>query len=211
MATYSKDNMVHSILELFGAGVDTTATTLYWALLYMAAYPNIQANVQKELDDVLGPSRIICYDDWKKLPYTFAVIHEVQRYSAIVPVTFRKCTKDTVVQGFLIKKDTGVVGNLYSSLYDAEQWETPHRFNPHHFLDEEGHFVSKEAFMPFSAGHRICLGDQLAKIELFITFASLLQALTFRAPEGVQGINLKRQMKNFVARPQPYTICATPR
>ncbi|XP_015266982.1 PREDICTED: cytochrome P450 2J2-like [Gekko japonicus] len=210
-ATYDEHNLVKSMLDLFGAGIDTTAITLYWALLYMAAYPHIQATVQKELDDVLGPSPVICYDDRKRLPYTHAVVHEVLRYSSIFSTTFRRCTKDTVIQGFPIKKGTTIAAILYSSLFDPEQWKTPHQFNPNHFLDEDGNFVSKEAFVPFSAGHRVCVGEQIARIELFIVLSSLLQEFTFRAPEGVKEMNMKRQSKSFIVRPQPYTICAIPR
>nr|XP_056705939.1 cytochrome P450 2J5-like [Euleptes europaea] len=209
-STYNEGNLTISITDLIGSGVDTTAISLYWTLLYMAAYPNIQANIQKELDDVLGPSHVICYDDRKKLPYTNAVIHEVLRFSSIISSTFRQCTKDMVVQGFLIKKGTIVSVNLRTAMFDPEYWETPDQFNPNHFLDEDGNFSCREAFISFSAGHRVCMGEQLARVELFIIVSSLFQAFTFRAPEGVQEMNLNREM-GFIVRPHRYTICATPR
>lgn len=48
--------------------------------------------------------------------------------------------------------------NLASVLYDPECWETPHQFNPGHFLDKDGNFVANEAFLPFSAGIRNSAG-----------------------------------------------------
>lgn len=61
--------------------------------------------VQKELDAVLGPSQLICYEDRKNLPYTNAVIHEIQRYSCIAPVGVpRQCVKDTTLLGLPVPK-----------------------------------------------------------------------------------------------------------
>ncbi|KAI5606956.1 cytochrome P450, family 2, subfamily AD, polypeptide 3 [Silurus asotus] len=61
-------------------------------------------------------------------------------------------TKDTELGGFFIPKGTAVITNLSSVLNDKSQWETPGTFNPGHFLDEQGRFLKKEAFLPFSAG-----------------------------------------------------------
>uniref|UniRef100_A0A8C3JH48 Cytochrome P450 2J2 n=1 Tax=Calidris pygmaea TaxID=425635 RepID=A0A8C3JH48_9CHAR len=106
-ATYDEENLIQTIFDLFLAGTETTATTLRWALLYMVVYPDIQAKVQKELDAVLGCSHAICYEDRKKLPYTNAVIHEIQRYSNIVLIALpRQSMKDTELLGFPIPKGT---------------------------------------------------------------------------------------------------------
>ncbi|KFQ21429.1 Cytochrome P450 2J6, partial [Mesitornis unicolor] len=150
---YDEENLVHVINDLFLGGSETTSTTLYWALLYMVVNPDIQEKVQKELDAVLGPSKLICYEDRRKLPYTNAVVHEIQRFSNILFVGLpRVSVRDTTLLGYPIKKDTIIVPNIGSVLYDPEQWETPRQFNPGHFLDKEGNFVPREAFLPFSAG-----------------------------------------------------------
>uniref|UniRef100_A0A8C3SIU0 Uncharacterized protein n=1 Tax=Chelydra serpentina TaxID=8475 RepID=A0A8C3SIU0_CHESE len=160
---------------------------------------------------VLGPSILIGYEDRKKLPYTNAVIHEIQRYSSITAVGVpRECVKDTMLQGFPIEKGTIILPNLTSALLDPEQWETPRQFNPNHFLDQDGHFVNKEAFLPFSAGHRVCLGEQLARTQLFIFFANLLRVFSFRLPEGVKEINTEAILGGTL-QPHPYKICAVPR
>ncbi|KAM9279277.1 cytochrome P450 2J4-like [Morus bassanus] len=210
-STYNEDNMVYSINDLFLGGSETTSTTLNWGLLYMVANPDIQEKVQKELDAVLGPSQLICYEDRKELPYTNAVVHEVQRFSNIVSVGVpRVCVRNTTLLGFPLKKGTIVFPNIASSLYDPEQWETPRQFNPGHFLDKDGNFVSQEAFLPFSIGHRVCLGEHLARTELFIFFANLLRAFTFRLPEGVTKINTE-PIFGGTLQPHPYRVCAIPR
>ncbi|KGL82604.1 Cytochrome P450 2J6, partial [Tinamus guttatus] len=210
-ATYDEANLTQTVFDLFLAGTETTATTLRWAFLYMVVYPEIQEKVQKELDTVLGPSHIICYEDRKKVPYTNAVIHEIQRYSNIVLIALpRMSVKDTELLGFHIPKNTPIVANIDSVLSDPEKWETPQQFNPGHFLDEDGNFVNREAFLPFSIGHRVCMGELLARMELFIIISTLLQAFRFILPEGVKEVNTKFVFGGTM-KPPPYQLRAIPR
>uniref|UniRef100_A0A8C0BFB0 Uncharacterized protein n=1 Tax=Buteo japonicus TaxID=224669 RepID=A0A8C0BFB0_9AVES len=211
-STFNKENMVQTVVDLLLGGTETTSTTLLWALLYMVQYPEIQEKVQREIEAVLEPSHIISYEDRKKLPYTNAVIHEALRMAYYLlerspkkeSVIHRKYNLCFFLQGTL------VLPNLHSVVYDSEHWATPGKFNPNHFLDFDGNFVNKEAFLPFSAGHRVCLGEQMARVELFIIFTNLLRAFTFQLPEGVKEINLE-YILGAILQPHPYKLCAIPR
>ncbi|NWH78870.1 CP2J6 protein, partial [Piaya cayana] len=210
-ATYDEENLIQTMFDLFLAGTETTATTLCWALLYMVVYPDVQEKVQKELDAAVGCSHLISYEDRKKLPYTNAVIHEIQRYSNILLVALpRQSVKDTELLGFPIPKNTMIFSNIDSVLSDPGKWETPDRFNPGHFLDKDGNFVNREAFLPFSIGHRVCMGELLARMELFIVFSTLLQAFTFTLPEGVREVNTKFVFGGTM-KPPPYQLRAIAR
>ncbi|XP_064020933.1 cytochrome P450 2J6-like [Pogoniulus pusillus] len=210
-ATYDEENLIQSIFDLFLAGTETTASTLRWALLYMVVYPDIQEKVQKELDAVVGRSHLICYEDRKKLPYTNAVIHEIQRYSNIILVALpRQSVKDTQLLGYPVPKNTIILANIDSVLSDPGKWETPDQFNPGHFLDEDGNFINRDAFLAFSAGHRVCMGELLARMELFIVFSTLLQAFRFTLPEGVKEVSTKLVFGSTM-KPPPYQLCAIPR
>uniref|UniRef100_A0A8C7Y6J1 Cytochrome P450 2K1-like n=1 Tax=Oryzias sinensis TaxID=183150 RepID=A0A8C7Y6J1_9TELE len=179
---FTEQNLVFSVSNLFAAGTDTTATTLRWGLLLMAKYPHIQDKVHEELAKVLG-GRQVRVDDRKNLPYTDAVIHEIQRLANIIPMSIpHKTNRDVTFHGYVIQKGTTVIPLLASVLYDENEWESPHTFNPHHFLTKEGKFVKRDAFLPFSAGRRACLGESLAKMELFLFFSSLLQRFHFTPP-----------------------------
>ncbi|KAK9401435.1 cytochrome P450 2J2-like [Crotalus adamanteus] len=160
------------------------------ALLLLTNHPDIQEKVKKEIEDVFGFSGSISYQDWKKLPYTNAVIHEMQRVKYILLVGVpRQSTKDVKMRGYLIPKGSIIFPYLRSVLLDPEQWETPEEFNPNHFLDKDGKFIEREEFMPFGIGQRACLGQQLVRTEIFIFLISLLRAFSFRLPEGVKELN----------------------
>nr|XP_056705311.1 cytochrome P450 2C29-like [Euleptes europaea] len=210
-STFDEDTLRQLIIDFFAAGTETSTTTLRWALLYMVAYPDVQEKLQKEIHTVLGPSHVICYEDRKKLPYSNAVLHEVQRYSNILLVgSFRECVEDINLLGYHIKKGTVVIPEVSSAMCDPEQWETPFQFNPNHFLDKDGHFFAREAYLPFSAGPRVCLGERIARTELFIFFTNIMRSFKIQLPEGVKHANTDPIYGGLVLLPRPYKICAVP-
>ncbi|XP_057673561.1 cytochrome P450 2K4-like isoform X2 [Corythoichthys intestinalis] len=209
---FNEENMMFVVANLFAAGTDTTSTTLQWSLLLMAKYPEIQERVFEELCQVVG-SRPMDVDDRKNLPYTNAVIHEVQRFGNIAPMAIlHQTTQDITFQDYFIRKGTAVIPLLSSVLYDESQWATPNTFNPSHFLDNEGKFVKKDAFMPFSAGRRVCLGEGLARMEIFLFFTSLIQRFRFTPPPGISEEELDlKPLVGFTLNPTPHELCAVRR
>ncbi|XP_060706699.1 cytochrome P450 2K6-like [Hemiscyllium ocellatum] len=206
-----KKDMLITIIDLFGAGTETTATTVCWGLLLMMKYPDIQRKVQEEIDQVIGAGRAPVTEDRKRMPYTEAVIHEIQRFANIVPMNLpHSTTEDTHVKGHFILKGTYVIPVLTSVLRDKTQWKTPKEFNPAHFLDADGNFVKRDAFMPFSAGRRVCAGEALAKVELFLFFTTLLQKFHFQAPPGVTDLDTNPGI-GLVTSPKPHRVCAVSR
>ncbi|KFO89947.1 Cytochrome P450 2D17, partial [Buceros rhinoceros silvestris] len=208
---FNYNNLRMVTADLFAAGSETTSTTLRWAVLYMLLHPEIQSKVQAEIDKVIGRERSPTMKDQASLPYTNAVIHEVQRYGDITPVGIPHMTyRDTELQGFFIPKGTTIITNLSSVLKDEAVWEKPNEFYPEHFLDANGQFVKPAAFLPFSAGRRACVGEQLARMELFIFFTTLLQKFTFVLPEGQPR---PREDGHFALThsPHPYLVRAVPR
>ncbi|XP_021010870.1 cytochrome P450 2D3 [Mus caroli] len=207
-SSFNEANLHLVVLDLFGAGIVTTSITLTWALLLMILHPDVQRRVQEEIDEVIGQVRRPEMADQARMPYTNAVIHEVQRFGDIVPMNLpHKTSHDIEVQGFLIPKGTTLIPNLSSVLKDETVWEKPLRFHPEHFLDAQGHFVKPEAFMPFSAGRRACLGEPLARMELFLFFTCLLQRFSFSVPAG-QPQPSDYGIFTFLVSPSPYQLCA---
>ncbi|NXG79631.1 CP2K1 protein, partial [Baryphthengus martii] len=209
---FSNENLIAVVRNLFAAGMETTSTTLRWGLLLMMKYPEIQKKVQEEIEQVIGsnPPRI---EHRTQMPYTDAVVHEIQRFANIVPLNLpHETTADVTLKGYFIPKGTYIVPLLASVLRDKSQWEKPYTFYPEHFLDSEGKFVKKDAFMPFSAGRRICAGETLAKMELFLFFTSLLQRFTFHPPPGVSISDLDLCPSiGITTPPVAHEVCAVPR
>ncbi|XP_052410827.1 cytochrome P450 2K1-like isoform X2 [Carassius gibelio] len=206
---FHHENLLMSVGNLFVAGTDTTGTTLRWGLMLMAKYPHIQDRVQEEIDRVIGGRQPVV-EDRKKLPYTDAVIHETQRLANIVPLNLPHMTScDVTFNGYFIKKGTTVVPLLTSVLKDPSEWEKQNSFYPEHFLDEKAQFVKRDAFMPFSAGRRMCLGESLARMELFLFFTSLLQSYRFTTAPGVSGDELDlKGVVGITLNPSPHKLCA---
>ncbi|XP_011800503.1 PREDICTED: cytochrome P450 2D17-like isoform X2 [Colobus angolensis palliatus] len=209
-SSFNEENLRMVVADLFSAGMVTTSTTLAWGLLLMILHPDVQRRVQQEIDDVIGQVRRPEMGDQARMPYTTAVIHEVQRFGDIVPLNMPHMTsRDIEVQGFLIPKGTTLFTNLSSVLKDEAVWEKPFCFHPEHFLDAQGHFVKPEAFLPFSAGRRACLGEPLAHMELFLFFTCLLQRFSFSVPAGQP--RPSHSHVGFLVTPSPYKLCAVPR
>ncbi|XP_059923111.1 cytochrome P450 2J4-like isoform X2 [Gadus macrocephalus] len=207
---FDEDNLVLCCLDLFLAGSETTSKTLQWALIYLINNPHIQEKVQLEIDTMVGPARKPSMADRPSMPYTDAVIHEIQRMGNIVPLNgLRRASKDTTLAGYFIPKGTTLMPNLTSVLFDKTEWETPDIFNPAHFLDADGKLVRRDAFLPFSAGKRACLGESLARMELFLFFVNLMQKFSFSTPEGVE---LSTEgIIGATRSPHPFKIYAMPR
>ncbi|XP_042305987.1 cytochrome P450 2C42-like isoform X2 [Sceloporus undulatus] len=178
---YNQEDIVMSVFGLFVAGSTTTSNALNFALFVMARLPHVQAKVQEEMNGVIGISRPPRMEDRMMMPFTNAVVHEVQRYTSLNLENFsRSTTCCTEFRGFAIPQDTVIIPHLTSVHFDPLMWETPQEFNPAHFLDEKGQFKKKDAFMPFSAGKRACPGEALARMELFLFFTTLLQNFHFQ-------------------------------
>uniref|UniRef100_UPI0037E7D261 cytochrome P450 2Y3 n=1 Tax=Semicossyphus pulcher TaxID=241346 RepID=UPI0037E7D261 len=206
------ENLVSTVLNLFLAGTETTSSTIRYALSVLIKYPNIQEKMQQEIDTVIGQSRCPNMEDRKSLPFTDAVIHEVQRFLDIVPFSLpHYALHDITFRGYTIPKDTVIIPMLHSVLKEEKQWATPWTFNPQHFLDHNGNFKKNPAFLPFAAGKRACVGESLARMELFIFMVSLLQHFSFSCSEGPDSINLIPEYSSFANLPRTYKIIATPR
>ncbi|XP_046561767.1 cytochrome P450 1A2-like [Haliotis rubra] len=200
-----------TIDDLFGAGFGTVATTMEWATMYMADNPQVQAKVQQEIDDVVGPSRRPTLEDRGKMVYTEACIHEIMRITALAPLSLpHYTTTDITFQGYSVKKDTVVFINLYSMSHDPDVWGDPEVFRPERFLDSSGQINKAllEEFLPFATGRRKCLGEFLGRMEIFLFFTGLLQKCSFSRPPEVAEYDYGVGV-GFVRNPKPFDVQVT--
>ncbi|CAO2626579.1 Cytochrome P450 2B19 [Lemmus lemmus] len=213
---FHHQNLMISVLSLFFAGTETSSTTLCFGFLLLLKYPHVAEKVQKEIDQVIGSHRPPTLDDRTKMPYTEAVIHEIQRFADIGPLALpHKVTKDTLFRGYLLPKNTEVYPILSSALHDPRYFEQPDTFNPDHFLDAKGALKKIEAFMPFSIGEisfsvptgkRICLGESIARNELFLFFTTILQNFSVSSPMAPKDIDLRPKESGLAKVAPTYQI-----
>ncbi|XP_068172649.1 cytochrome P450 2G1-like [Antennarius striatus] len=206
------ENLVSTVLNLFLAGTESTSSTIRYALSVLIKHPNIQEKIQQEIDSVIGHRSYPRMEDRKSLHFTDAVIHEVQRFLDFVPFSLpHYALRDFSFRGYMIPKNTAIIPLLHSVLKEEKQWATPWTFNPQHFLDQAGNFKKSPSFMPFAAGKRACVGESLARMELFIFLLSLLKNFTLSCSDGPDSINLTPEYSSFANVPRRYEIIATPR
>ncbi|GFO35320.1 cytochrome p450 2u1 [Plakobranchus ocellatus] len=204
--TLNKENLSRVLLNLFGAGSETTSTTMLWFMVYMLHYPHIQNKVYREIEDVVGTERVPAMQDRPRLNYTNAVIMETQRLASIVPVGVPHYTQtEATVMGYTVPAGTTVLSNLDTVLWDGDTWENPMDFRPERFLDDQGKITQPEQFMPFSIGRRLCLGESMARMELYLFLAALVQRFEF-APEVPDQLPLRVPLDGITSPPVKFKI-----
>jgi cytochrome P450 len=177
-------------------------------ILLMAAHPEVQERVQQELDEVVGPSRVPSIEDRARLVYTDATVHEMMRFIALAPLSVpHGATADTGFRGYFISQGTVVFINLYSMSHDPAVWGDPEVFRPDRFIDTSGHIKNKllEEFLPFSIGRRRCFGEALARTEVFLFFAGIIQRCTVIKPPEVDKYDLDGEV-TLTRVPTPFTV-----
>ncbi|XP_045211464.2 cytochrome P450 1A1-like [Mercenaria mercenaria] len=183
----TRSRLLNSTVDLQGAGFDTSNKSLQWLILYMSMYPEVQERVQHEIGDVIGSGCRIELRDKSRLTYTEATILEVMRMTTIIPFAVPKLTiKDTTLGGYDIDKGTVVFFNLHSVSYDKEFWGDPQTFRPERLIDENNRLNVEKCnhILPFGLGRRRCVGEFLARMELFLLFTNVIRRCRFSKPAG---------------------------
>ncbi|XP_045424399.1 cytochrome P450 2C18-like [Lemur catta] len=208
---FTTENLVSTVFDLFVAGTETTSTTLRYGLLLLLKHPEVTAKVQEEIDRVIGRHRSPCIQDRSHMPYTDAVVHEIQRYIDLLPNNVpHAVTHDIKFRNYLIPKGTAILTSLTSVLHDGKEFPNPEKFNPGHFLDESGNFKKSNFFMPFSTGKRMCVGEGLARMELFLFLTSILQNFNLKSSIDPKKLNTTSISSAFISLPPLYKICFIP-
>nr|XP_054774154.1 cytochrome P450 2J4-like [Lytechinus pictus] len=209
--SFNKVNLNSAVGDLFFAGTETTTTTLKWCILYMMAFPEVQSRVQDELDHVVGRERLPGLADLKDLPFTNAVLLEVQRKSAVAALGVPHiAAADTTFRGYTIPKGATILSNIWKVLNRKDRWQDPEKFNPDRFLTEDGKLTRREELIFFSTGRRVCPGEQLARMETFLGFTSLLHRFTFTKPDNTPALSFEGVL-GITRNTKPYMTCALSR
>uniref|UniRef100_A0A2R8MKZ1 Steroid 17-alpha-hydroxylase/17,20 lyase n=1 Tax=Callithrix jacchus TaxID=9483 RepID=A0A2R8MKZ1_CALJA len=181
----SDNHILTTVGDIFGAGVETTTSVVKWIVAYLLHNPQVKKKLYDEIDQNVGFSRTPTVSDRNCLLLLEATIREVLRIRPVAPMLIpHKANVDTSIGEFAVDKGTHVIINLWA-LHHSEEWHQPDKFMPERFLNQAGtQLISPTlSYLPFGAGPRSCIGEILARQELFLIMAWMLQRFDLEVPD----------------------------
>ncbi|VVC86331.1 probable cytochrome P450 303a1 [Leptidea sinapis] len=182
--TYSEGQLVAMCMDMFMAGTETTSKSMSFGFSYLVRDQEVQRKAQEEIDRVVGKERLPNLDDRPNMPYNEAIVHECVRHfmgrTLGVP---HRALADTTLIGYKIPRDTMVVSNYTNILMDDTLYPEPYSFKPERFL-KNGKISLPDHYFPFGLAKHRCLGDVLAKCNIFIFTTTILQKFSVLQAPG---------------------------
>uniref|UniRef100_A0A914IA08 Unspecific monooxygenase n=1 Tax=Globodera rostochiensis TaxID=31243 RepID=A0A914IA08_GLORO len=191
--------------DLWIAGQETTAKVLAWGVAQLLNNENCLNKLYAELDTVIGTDRLVSVADRPNLPYTNAVINETLRIANILPNNvLHALTREVTVDGFKLPKGIAIVPQVSAVLIDDAVFSEPRRFKPERFLEQNGakSMARCDELIPFSVGKRQCLGESMARMELFLFIANIFNQ--YKVSPGKTVPSLQRN-KGAITHCSPFT------
>lgn len=213
-STFTIQRLKTICVDLLVSGTASSVAQLCWTLKLLARNPEAQERCQQEMDDVLGSSdQLGSVFSKDNLPFTEACLLEAARFASVHMVApTRTNVEEATVCGYRVPAGCRVLANLWLAHRDPGFWQEPHRFDPTRFLQPEelhGRPDKRDAFLPFGLGKRVCIGESLAKTEMFVFVTELLKKFTFSVPEEFAAQDLKyRAAQGTLRFPEPFNLVA---
>jgi cytochrome P450 len=177
----SLEQIRNELLVLFMAGHETTANSLAWTWYLISQCPSVERRLHEEIECVIG-NRRPTYDDVPKLTYTNAVFNESMRLYPPVPLLSRQASADDEIRNQRIP--TGSIMMVVPWLLHRHEkyWEKPDHFIPERFLPDASNKPEKFAYIPFSAGPRVCLARVFGLVEAVLCIAIIARRFRLCLP-----------------------------
>merc|ERR1711936_720032 len=207
--TFTSEGLAAILREIFVIGSESESVMLRWAFRLLSCYPVVQKKIQEEIDTVVVRGKEVSWEMRDKMPYTMAVLREIQRFADIAPTgLLHKTMCDVSLGGFELPQGTLVMANFSACHRDPNLWTKPDQFYPEHFLNKGTLVEDKPGFLPYGVGKRMCPGSVLADMQIFLIISNILCEYNLTLPEGDKGdIGTQFQAGTAVLRnPRPYRI-----
>ncbi|XP_060840673.1 probable cytochrome P450 305a1 [Rhopalosiphum padi] len=200
--TFTEEQLIAVCLDLFISGSSTTGSTLDFAILAMARWPDVQTKVQSILDEIQPPGTYITAEQILKNRYVEAVLLETKRLNHVAPILGpRRVLRNTNLCGYSIPKNTTLLMSLYTVHHNPLKWNDPEVFRPERFMDTNGKLKTIEDMYFFGFGKRRCPGEALAQRFVSLVFANLIHDFIIEIDQLSDGVNC-----GILMTPKPYKI-----
>lgn len=204
---------------MFTAGTDTSSSTTEWAIAELIRHPKILAQVQQELDSVVGQDRLVTESDLPNLSYFQAVMKEVFRLHPSTPLSLPRISAEPCeINGYYIPKNTTLLVNVWAIARDPGVWTDPLQFRPERFLpggERPNADVKGNDFevIPFGAGRRICAGMSLGLRMVQLMTATLVHGFNWKLADGLieEKLNMEEAYGLTLQRKVPLKVHPLPR
>jgi enediyne biosynthesis protein E7 len=174
-----RDELVTILL----AGHETTASTLSWTWQQVDEHPHVAERMHEEACAALG-DRDPVYEDLHRLPYTTMVIQEAMRLYPPVWLLPRRAVAEDVIDGYRVPAGADVLICPYTLHRHPGFWPDPERFDPERFGTDRVGARHRYAYIPFGAGPRFCVGNNLGMMEAVLVAAMVAREFRLRLVPG---------------------------
>jgi cytochrome P450 len=171
---FSYPEVLDQVCMLFLAGHETSASALSWSLYLISHAPDIQARLLEEITREVG-SRAFQYGDTHRLKLVWNVFREALRLYPPVGFIARQAAESQQMRDKQVKQGCPVLVSPWLLHRHREHWDRPDVFDPDRFTSESGKESVRCAFIPFSAGPRVCSGAAFATQEAVLVLAALVR------------------------------------
>lgn len=179
----SPRQLLDEVRTLFIAGHETTALTLAYSLYLLAAHPDAQERLRRELSANLG-SRPAEISDLARLPFLRGVVMESLRLYPPADTIGREATEECAIGPLHLRKGTNVFMSQWVVHRDARWFPDPEQFAPDRWTDDFERHLRRFAFFPFGGGPRACIGQGFAMTEAMLVIATLCRSFSFAPDPG---------------------------
>ncbi|XP_028416658.1 cytochrome P450 4F5-like isoform X2 [Dendronephthya gigantea] len=181
-----EEELFAQVFVFLVAGHETSAVAMSWLLFFLAQYPEVQKRLRQEVEVTLNEKEE-CWETYESMEYLTAVVNESLRLRPSASVFSRRVMKEDNILGYNIPADSMIVVPIYALHRKPEYWSDPETFNPERFLEQnrQNNPNHRYAFMPFSAGPRICVGYRFALMEIKVVLSALIRKFSFSMIPGM--------------------------
>lgn len=171
------------MMTIFLAGHETTGSGLAWSLYALATHPEVRVRLEEELRQTLG-DRPPSAADLPNLPYLCMVIDECLRVYPPIWGFTRDAAGEDEIRGYRIPAGSSIFVSPYVTHRHPDFWENPEAFDPERFAPEAAAKRPRFAYFPFGGGPRQCIGIHMAKLQMQLAVAMVIQRYRFETVPG---------------------------